>query len=141
MSTKALATAPTPDAAEPTFPPLPVFISFGYDTGFSTTQETLVLNWPKPDPDPPLPITITFQLDTETVQNFSFYDRGIVFQYPHDQFTIQPNPPAGTVSFTVNPPDPSNEVTAFRYAVLLQDNTSKRVCFFDPTVQNDPPGM
>jgi hypothetical protein len=135
MSKKASATAPTPDTAEPTGPT--VNISFGYPTGFSAIPETLVLNWGSS----PAPDKITFKLDDGTKQNFSFYDRGIVFQYPHDQFTIQLDPPAGTVSFTVNPPDPSNDVTVFRYAVLLEDKASGRVCFFDPTVQNDPPGM
>jgi hypothetical protein len=137
MSTRTSAEAAVHDPAEPAFPPDPVMISFGYDTGFSANPQTLVLNWPKP---PQSSITITFQLDTETEQNFSFYDRGIVFQYPHDSFTLQPDPPPGTVQFTANPASTS-EVTAFRYAILLQDKSSQRVCFFDPTVQNDPPPL
>ncbi|MEA2239309.1 MAG: hypothetical protein QOC81_4033 [Thermoanaerobaculia bacterium] len=136
MSKKSSATAPTPDNAEP-ISPVNVGISFGYATGFSANPQTLVLHWPTD----PSPITISFQLESIPPGKFSFYDRGIVFQYPHDEFTIL-SQAADTVSFTATPPDlPTDEVSVFRYAVLIRDNDTNRVCFFDPTVQNDPPGM
>jgi hypothetical protein len=133
MSAQALATDPSGESTQEQSVN-PVVISFSLDAGFSASPQTLVIQG-STVPAPPVPITFTIDLPTQ--QRFNFYQRGIVFQYPHNP--ILHVDVLGNPTFNVTP-NTAAEVVVFRYAVLLEDQNTGQVYFFDPTVQNDPPG-
>lgn len=117
-------------------------------TDATETSQTVTVNWdgnqlnvvPYTLDVPPGTTEIVFVLQNTSASKVQFRDRGIVFQYGHQPLTHGISTPS-QVTFVDNV-NPADGTKSYNYVVLLEmigDDGATHVCYFDPTVENDPP--